>query len=101
VDGTMDLSGTVRNSKLAALEGPIDLPTLNIAGRAAQNVHAEFYKPADQDGLRIGKISGRLAGGDIAGQVDLVFPDKGTNRYAMEFVIRNGDVRQLSGDAAP
>ena len=101
VNGTMDLSGTVRNSKLAEFEGPIDLPTLNIAGRAAQNVHAEFYKPADQDGLRIGKISGRFADGDIAGQVDLVFPDKGTNRYAMEFVIRNGDVRQLSGDAAP
>ncbi len=101
VNGTMDLSGTVRNSKLAAFEGPIDLPTLNIAGRAAENVHAEFYKPADQDGLRIGKISGRLADGDIAGQVDLTFPDNGTNRYAMDFVMRNGDVRQLSGDAAP
>jgi hypothetical protein len=99
--GAMEFTGTVRNNKLAAFEGPIDFPKLTIASRDAQDVHAEFYKPADQDALRIGHLNGRLADGDIAGQVDLAFPDNGPGRYRMNLVLRNADVRQLSGDAAP
>jgi hypothetical protein len=101
VRGGMELAGTVRNSKLAEFAGPIDLPELLIAGRAASDLHAEFYKPADQDALRIGRLNGRLSDGEVAGQVDLAFPETGPGRYAMNLVLRNADVRQLSGDTAP
>jgi hypothetical protein len=101
IRGGMDLSGTVRNSKLAAFAGPVDLPELMIAGRTASDLHAEFYKPADQDALRIGRLNGQLCGGEVAGQVDLAFPDVGPGRYAMNLVLRNADVRQLSGDKTP
>jgi hypothetical protein len=101
VRGGMNLTGTVRNSKLAAFEGPVDLPELIIAGRAASDLHAEFYKPADQDALRIGHLNGQLAGGEVAGQVDLAFPEVGPGLYKMDLVLRNADVRQLSADSAP
>lgn len=101
-NGMLDLTGTVRNNKLAAFEGPMDFPSLTIASRDAKDVHAEFYKPADQDALRIGHIQGRLAEGDVAGQVDLAFPESSpSTRYRMNLVLRNADVRELSGDAAP
>jgi hypothetical protein len=35
----------VRGSKLAALAGPLDLSSTVIAGRRAEDVHAEFFKP--------------------------------------------------------
>jgi len=97
IDGHMELEGTVRGSKLAALAGPLDLTSTEIAGRRADDVHAEFFKPDDQDALRIGKITGHLAGGDIWGHVDLAFPDVGDSRYRMSLTLRNADVRDLSG----
>lgn len=100
VNGGADLAGTVRNSKLASLEGPLDIADLTIASRPVQDLHAEFYKPADQDALRIGNFKGRLAGGSIAGQVDLAFPEVGASRYAMNLVLRNADVRELTGEAS-
>jgi hypothetical protein len=101
VKGNLALEGTVRNSKLAALSGPLDLSELTIASRDASDIHAEFYKPADQDALRIGRINGKLAGGEVAGQVDLAFPDVGPSRYVMNLVLRNADVKDLTGDSAP
>src|SRR5262249_53269684 len=97
VDGKMELEGNVVASKLAGLTGPIDLANLQIADRPARDFHADFYKPVDQDGLRIGKITGSLCGGEIAGNVDLTFPETADSRYVMELVLRNADVRDISG----
>jgi hypothetical protein len=97
VKGNLALEGTVRNNKLAALSGPIDLASAMVADRTAQDLHAEFYKPADQDGLHIGQLNGQLAGGAIAGSVNLVFPEGGTSKYEMNLVLRNADVREVSG----
>ncbi|MEO6436283.1 MAG: hypothetical protein ABIP55_11070 [Tepidisphaeraceae bacterium] len=97
VHGKLELKGTVRGNKLAALDGDVTLPSLKLADRDAEDLHAEFFKPADHDALRIGKITGRLAGGEIAGQVDLAFPETGPSRYVMNLVLRDADVRELSG----
>jgi hypothetical protein len=99
--GTVQLDGTVRRGRLAALSGPLDLPALQVAGRSASTFHADFYKPASQDALRIGKITGNLADGNLAGQVDLGFPDHGASRYVINLVLRDADIRQLSGDLSP
>ena len=71
---------------------------MQIATRPAQDVHADFFKPAEQDGLRIGNITGQLAGGAIAGYVDITFPDPPSDsRYRMSLTLRNADLRTLSG----
>ena len=97
VNGDLELEGSVRNSKLAGLRGDVQLPSLKIADRSAVGFHANFFKPADHDALRIGKITGRLSDGEIAGQVDLAFPDVGPSRYVMNLVLRNADIREVSG----
>jgi hypothetical protein len=97
VKGNLALDGTVRHNKLAALSGPLDLSELRIADRAAQDLHAEFYKPADQDALRIGRINGQLSGGEVAGGIDLAFPDTGPSKYVMNLILRNADIKEVSG----
>jgi hypothetical protein len=97
MNGKIELEGNVVASKLAGLTGPIDLTTLAMADRVGRDFHADFYKPADQDGLRIGKITGGLCGGEIAGNVDLTFPESADSRYVMNLVLRNADVREISG----
>src|SRR5262249_30038346 len=101
IDGKLELSGNVRGNKLAGLEGPLDLASTKIAGRDARDVRADFFKPADQDGLRIDKLTGRLAGGDLWGHVDLLFPEVGDSLYRMSLTLRNADVRDLSGITDP
>ena len=98
VDGRLALEGTVRSSRLAELTGSIDLPSLSMADRPARDLHAEFFKPADRQGLHIGNITGRVAGGKVDGDVNLTFPDEGASRYVMNLVLRDADVRQLSGE---
>jgi hypothetical protein len=98
VGGRMALEGTVRSSRLADLTGGVDLPSLQMSDRAASDVHAEFFKPANRQGLHIGNITGRLAGGRINGNVNLTFPDEGASRYVMELVLRDADIRQLTGE---
>jgi hypothetical protein len=97
MNGKLDFQGDVRANKLASLTGPIDLTSMQLAGRSAQDVHAEFFKPADADALRIGKITGGFCGGEIAGLLDLGFPDVGPSRYVMSLVLRNGDLKEVSG----
>jgi hypothetical protein len=98
VGGRMGFEGSVRSSRLADLTGSVNLPSLTMADRSAQDVHAEFFKPANRDGLHIGNITGRLAGGKIDGHVNLTFPDEGASRYVMELILRDADIRELSGE---
>jgi hypothetical protein len=58
-------------------------------------------KPANQDLLRIPKVEVQIADGEMAGQFDCILSDAGPSRYALTLVLRNADVKQLTGDAAP
>ena len=36
--------------------------------------------------------------GEMAGQVDLAFPEDGASQYGINLVLRGADVRQLTGE---
>jgi hypothetical protein len=94
----IELAGTVRNSKLDALAGPVDAPAAIIAGRPVKNLHLELFKPSGQDGLRVANLRAQMAGGEIAGQVDVVFPEHSPSKYVMNLVLKGADCRQLTGE---
>jgi hypothetical protein len=97
-NGTFAFNGGVRAGKLAGLKGTIKATSVKIADRQATDLYAEIFKPATQDAMRIDKIQMALAGGELAGQVDLGFPDTGASRYAIALILRNADVPQLTGE---
>jgi hypothetical protein len=93
------IAGTVRNGELSEMKGVIDASSLKLAARPGRRLHADMVKPAGRDQLRIGPITGELAGGEIAGDVGLEFPDEGPSRYAMNLQLRNADVKEIAGEA--
>lgn len=97
VRGRLDLSGAVRDGRVSELSGQIDVPTLSMAGRKAQRFSATLSKPRDLPALQISKMQGELAGGSVAGQIDVVYPDDGPSRYAMSVVLHEADIRELAG----
>src|SRR2546423_4834100 len=94
----MKFTAGVRGGKLGGLRGTIQADSLKLAERPATNFYAEIFKPEKQDAMRLDKMQAALAGGELAGQVDLAFPDNGPSRFAVGLVLRNADVTQLSGD---
>lgn len=101
VRGAAQLSGTVRHGKLAELHGTVDLPKLKIAGRSSSHFHAQVDKSADEPRVRLGRMRANLAGGDMAGQVEVMFPDDGPSSYAMSLLLRNASVAELAGEHQP
>lgn len=96
VDGTLDLAGSISAGRLADLTGAIDLSSLLLADRSTKNFRADLFKPPDQPLLRLANMRAELAGGEMAGQVDLAFPQDGPSRYAIAMDLRNVDVRELA-----
>jgi hypothetical protein len=98
VNGAVTLAGTVRQGELSELKGLIEADALKLAGRPGSKLRAEMTKPADRDHLAIGPITGELAGGELAGDVALDFPDEGPSHYAMNLQLRNADVKQIAAE---
>jgi len=98
VAGGAELTGSTRAGRLSDLTGRLDVGTLTLAGRPASNLRATLYKPAEHDALQISRMEVQIAGGTMAGQVDWAFPEIGPSRYAVALVLRNADVKQLTGE---
>ncbi|HEY7118795.1 MAG TPA: hypothetical protein VH475_19555 [Tepidisphaeraceae bacterium] len=96
--GTVTIAAAARRGKLAGLTGTVDLSSMKLGDREIRNARCELAKPESADALRVGKISAEVAGGALAGQVDLVFPDKGASRFGIGLVLRNADVATLAGE---
>jgi hypothetical protein len=101
VEGGIDLSGTVRHGKLGELQGEVKIPKLKIAGRSSGNFEARIDKSADESTVRLSKMRADLAGGDMAGKVEVSFPDDGPSGYAMSLLLRNASVAELAGEREP
>jgi hypothetical protein len=95
--GTITFDGAAKGGNLGGLVGKVALSTLTLGGREIKNFKCDLIKPASADALRIGKIAGEVAGGALAGQIDLIFPDKSPARFGLGLVLRNADVRELAG----
>ena len=98
-NGAITFDGAARGGKLGGLTGKVDLSSVTLGGRPIKNFKCDLIKPETADALRIGKIAGDVAGGTLAGQIDLIFPDKGSARFGLSLVLRNADVRELAGVA--
>jgi hypothetical protein len=97
-NGAMQFEAGIRRGKLGAVKAKIESGTLKLAGRNAKDFSVDLYKPELYDAMRLDKIQGSLAGGEIAGQVDLAFPENAASRFALTLVLRNADVTQLTGE---
>ena len=98
LDGSLQFEAGVRNGKLGALKGLLVGKTLKLAKRPAKDLSMELFKPEDQDAMRLTKIRGELAGGEIAGKVALAFPDDAASHFVVDLLLRDADVTQLTGE---
>ena len=95
--GGLSFNATVRKGKMDALHGQLAIDQLSLAGRPVRNLKADLDKPTGEDALRIGQIEGELAGGRFAGSVNLAFPDQRPASYSLNLVLKNADMRTVSG----
>jgi hypothetical protein len=99
VAGMVELAGSVRGGRLSELEGRIDVPSLRLSGRPAANFRANLLKQAELPLLQMEQMQADVAGGDMAGQVLLAFPEQGPSRYVLNLMLRNADLRELSDES--
>ena len=99
VQGLIDIAGAVREGRLLALAGTLGAPSLSIASRPATDFSADIIKSPGGDDIEIGPMRGRLAGGELAGDVTRHVPRTGTSRYELNLILREADVRTIAADA--
>jgi hypothetical protein len=79
-----------------ALDGQLDLKTLNWNGRQVENIQAQLKKPLDSILLNVDPLSARYAQGQISGIAKLKFLDKET-RYGLQLTVDNLDAGTAIG----
>ncbi len=101
VDGTIRLDAQFRDGALTGIHGNIDADSFSMAGRTLHHFGAELIRSEDGSGLRLTKMEAELANGEMAGEVDIAFPNDGPSRYTLDLVVRNADVRELARETDP
>lgn len=99
-NATVALAGSVLAGKLQNLSGGIDMASARLASRPISKLKCTIEKSAAQEIVRLGNMQALLAGGEMAGEVDFQLPGAGPSRYALALVLRDADVKQLTGEAA-
>ena len=74
---------------------------MELSGRQATDVKTQLMKRPGQNAMKLSQIGAQMVGGQLAGQIDWTYPDTGPSRYAMALVLRNADVKALTGDTMP
>jgi hypothetical protein len=97
----MDFAAAVRRGKLVAFHGDLGLDAVSFADRPVNGFRATLDLPANSDTVEIAGIQGQIAGGNIAGDVKLRFPDQGPSSYSMDFAIKNADLGEVAKQVAP
>ena len=95
--GMTTLSGRVQGGELKSLDGNVALDSLKIADRAVTSLNADLHKSPDKDVLQIGNIDAKIAGGNVAGQIDTAI-SKADSRFALNLQVRGAKVSDLTGD---
>ena len=114
VAGGTAFDARVRSGRLAAVRGDLDLDTLSLADRPITHLRAHFDQPAGSDTVRLTDVRADVAGGQMAGRVDLRFPPDPTTPgpsttapttgpsgggYAVTLALTDADVAALAGSA--
>lgn len=100
VKGDLDLAGLVRDGTLHRLAGQCTIDSFLLAGCPASDFSFALTKNSDQQEIDVPHVEGKFADGDIAGQGDFVFADNSANRYDVNLVLRDADVRELTSGPA-
>jgi hypothetical protein len=98
VYGGMDFQTSSKQGKLDTLSGTLKFDSLTLGGRPLRDLKLKLDKPTGKNELRIENIQAKVAGGELAGGVNIFFPDEGANRYRMNLTVRNADVKDLAGE---
>lgn len=101
VDGTIKLEAQLRDGALAGIHGNINVDSLSMAGRTLHHFNAELVRNEDGNGMKLAGMEAELANGQMAGEVDITFPNDGPSRYSLDLVVRNADVRELARETDP
>lgn len=97
VNGVVSARGRASGGEIRELAGEVQFESLKLAGRDVEKMTATIVKPAGQDLLQIGKIDGKIAGGQIGGQIDTILSAK-DSRFGLSLVLRNANVPELTGE---
>ncbi|MGA2230935.1 MAG: hypothetical protein ABSH22_08555 [Tepidisphaeraceae bacterium] len=98
LNGSAAIAGTIRAGELRQLQGTIAASALRLAGRPASNLEATLSKPANQPTLHVTGLKATVADGDVAGDLAVSLPDQKSGRYAINMVLNDADVGELTGD---
>jgi hypothetical protein len=101
IDGAVTFSAAVRGGKLVAFRGDAAVASMQLADRPLKDFKATLDLPANSDVLHVTGIRSDLAGGELAGQMDLKFPDTGPSSYLLDFQVKNADLREMAKQVAP
>ena len=101
VTGSAWLEGKARDGRLTELDGELWADRLLLAGRPASGLQAGITKLHGEPTVRITDLRGTVAGGDLVGAAAVSLPPTGPSRYALNLVLRDADVRQLTGATDP
>ncbi|MBC7785045.1 MAG: AsmA-like C-terminal domain-containing protein [Burkholderiales bacterium] len=97
VNGVLKIAGAARDGAVREIAGDISFDSLKLAGRDVAKLTANIAKQADKDVLQLTRIDGRIADGQISGQIDSILSEKDP-RFGLALVLRNAKVAELTGD---
>ncbi|MGN6504863.1 MAG: hypothetical protein ACTHM6_04805, partial [Tepidisphaeraceae bacterium] len=97
VRGTVQLAGTIRQGNLQSANGQLNLDSLKIAGRPVTGLSTEMHKVADRNVMELSTIDGKIAGGNVAGQIETSLT-KTDPRFALNLQVRGVRITELTGD---
>ncbi len=110
VNGGLTFGAAVRGGHVAAFRGDLDLDDVSLADRPLHHLRAHLDQPAGSDAMHLSDVQADLAGGRLAGRVDLRFPTVpagGTTTaptgggYAVAFAVTDADVATIAGASVP
>lgn len=94
IHGSCSLAGSLHDGSLYDLLGSCDFDSLEIASRPATDLTFKITKAAGRDAISLSDISGSIADGSLAGQVNF-----NNDHYTINLVLRDADIPALAPDA--
>ena len=101
INGAVNFDAAVRNGRLAAFRGDANIDQMSLVDRPVKNLKASLTMPSGSDVLSANQIHGDVAGGELAGRMDLKFPDNGPATYLLDFQVKNADLNSIAEQVAP
>lgn len=99
--GEARLGGRFVEGTMQSLEGQFNFNTLSLAGRSVTDLRGRVLRSAGDRRIAISDLRAALAGGELAGQAEVIPGEAGQGRYALSLVVRDADVRLLTGELDP